>query len=484
MIKVHNIRLGMACNSSSTHSGVLLLPNEDIPKDYLVKDGYFGWEPFIAATEGAKRDYLSHIISDSLLQVTSKEIAEIVTAAWGGLPRRGDEHDGYIDHASMFWLPVTRDGKGLNEEFLTYFREFFLREDFVMCGGNDNDEDDGSRGLQGSDVNFYPLCSSQNNIARHDSTYDFWTIFNLKTGNKVRISLGNPELVVTRSSAPELIDFKITDKCMSNCPFCYMGSTPEGEHASMSDIEGWVSLFRQMELFEVALGGGEPTQHPKFVEIVEILRRYGITPNFSTKSLDWLKDHQKRPRIIEAIGAFAFSVTSARDIEELDALLVEYGVNRSKVTLQYVMGTHALSKFQLISGTPSQSFRNIVEVANNRGLSLTLLGYKTTGRGGSYTPHDYNGWIDEVKAVASTVGYIRINIDTTLAAQFKDELEAEGMPQGLMFHTIEGTYSMYVDAVEKKIGRSSFATDMEPFSLPNYPRDRDLTRFLTEYRKF
>lgn len=83
-------------------------------------------------------------------------------------------------------------------------------------------------------------------------------------------------------------------------------------------------------------------------------------------------------------------------------------------------------------------------------MLLTLLGYKSTGFGGSQTPIEYSWWTDSVKKFYK----LPIAIDTLLAAE--TDLASCGISH-LCYHTIEGMSSCYIDAVEGRIGPSSYA---------------------------
>lgn len=83
------------------------------------------------------------------------------------------------------------------------------------------------------------------------------------------------------SPVPETVDLKITNKCGFGCSYCYMGSTDEGEHASMTLIDKLIEGLDQPP-YQIAIGGGEPTLHPQFAEIVQRLREWGAVPNYTT----------------------------------------------------------------------------------------------------------------------------------------------------------------------------------------------------------
>lgn len=491
-LNIHNVRLGFACNSSSSHSLIYLppermagmqdylvgdykdhtemiveaKPNEEGGLDIIADDGCydFGWERFVGVSENVKRHYVGLILLHNLQQICSKDIAALVASRWCGknLTDPNDDPDielGHIDHQSLTTLPRSWDGKGLEPGFVQAFLQYVMQPNLVILGGNDNLEEGETKHDLLDDPEAIPATlpigedsRNENLVARYDETYRYWTLYDRHTGHKVRMSFDRATQV-DRASTPELVDIKITDKCPFDCAFCYQGSTQSGKHAKVSDLGTWAMHLADMKVFEVAIGGGEPTLHPDFLTILQSFRNYGIVPNFTTKNLSWLRDPKKWVPIMATIGAFAYSVDKVKEVEELATLLSFNGIQANdsgfhRVTLQYVMGS--ASEYE---------FSSILHMAKKYNLRITLLGYKTVGRGSEFTPHNYSTWIEDVRKVYEST-YVPISIDTALAAEFEGQLLGAGVPPWL-FHTTEGSYSMYVDAVAEEVAPSSYCSKEE-----------------------
>lgn len=452
---LHNVRLGFATNSSSTHSIIFLKPNQHV-SDSDVEHREFGWDFWTAASTAAKRQYVAIHLYQALVHDVGKDIAEAVCDSWVKDHERAEgksQYDGpvagHVDHQSVYVLPSAWNGLGVDREFFKDFQDFFLRPDVVLLGGNDNTED--QHPLAAGDFHL-PLPRDGNPgklVARKDPK-GFWTVFDRGSGSKVRFTFANPTAnkEVTKSTAPELVDLKITDQCPFGCAFCYQGSTHAGKHADHNVISQLAYTLGQMHVFEVALGGGEPTLHPKFVEILTSFKHYGVIPNFTTKSLAWLRDPAVWPKIIESIGGFAFSVEKAEDVKKLATLLDLNGIDTNKASVQHVMGTGNLYDLE-----------QIIRTCAEHNLRITLLGYKLTGRGESFKPQDYKGWLDVVKKIQADKVYFTLGIDTALAKQSGASLAKAKIPTRL-YETEEGKFSMYFDAVDMKMGPSSYCDDV------------------------
>lgn len=154
-------------------------------------------------------------------------------------------------------------------------------------------------------------------ITKHDPQ-GFKTLFNPKNGFSVRGELPDGSDPIY-ASTPELVDCKITDKCDNGCTYCYMGSGPTGRHC---DMEDYYRVLRQMELmgvFQVALGGGEPTLHPRFAEILQVTKYTGIVPNYSTNGNHLTQEIVEASR--DLCGAVAVSWHDPPNIGAIERLI-------------------------------------------------------------------------------------------------------------------------------------------------------------------
>ena len=67
---------------------------------------------------------------------------------------------------------------------------------------------------------------------------------------------------------------EITDACNLHCPVCYAASTPAGRHRSLPQIQSMLDTIIAAEgrLNILQISGGEPTLHPQFFEILDLIR--------------------------------------------------------------------------------------------------------------------------------------------------------------------------------------------------------------------
>lgn len=440
---LHNLRLGLATNSSSTHSLVFLKGAKD-----REANGEYGWNHFTLASRKAKKDYLAILLQHALARSLPDNIAKIVMERWvGDLPTKG----GYIDHQSVYELPCAFGTDVVDEKFFEEFGRYILQDELVILGGNDNDDEQHPL----SDGSFVlPMARDWGRskfVCRKDDL-GYWVIFNQDNGDKVRFSLPDKKAKATSyphdsASTPELVDIKITDWCNFGCPFCYQGSTTKGRHAD--NIYELAVALAELKVFEVALGGGETTSHPRFLDFLGMFRKAGIVPNFTTKSLAWLKDASFWPVAMRECGAFAFSAVDRKDVRQLAALLEINGIAPEKASVQIILGVVA-----------EHEFYNILMECHRNNIRLTILGYKAIRRGLDWKPKEHGWWLGMVTKAHKENKCPHVGIDTVVAAEYQDDLAKSGVPD-YMYTTQEGRFSCYIDAVANKIGPSSYCDESE-----------------------
>lgn len=486
-MRIINARLGFANNSSSSHS-MIIVPREDYVKmsSSSSGDGY-NWDNFTLADSESKLDYLATAVCQQLGSQGDHMSAIVVTREILGMPEWMPS--GLIDHQSTFALPAGSSGEVVDVGFARAMASWIQSEGVVVLGGNDNS--DGHPLSNETDAMPFGREAPNPYVAKYDDLSGSWTLFNRSNGAKVRLAFNASEALELQSvtptkkskataadteggeppkmGSPELVDVKITDYCDIGCAYCYQGSTVEGQHADVDDVRMIARRLFKGGTLEVAIGGGEPTRHPNFVEILEAFSAQGIVANFTTRDLSFLKNKPHAKRILAASKSIAVSVNSVAGIQAAQEAWKAYSGESysSPMTFQYVIGTAS-----------DEELRKIVALVAKEKINVTLLGYKDSGRGAAWRSGDgktflmreakvqeqSGQWMDLVQKALGDKSYARICIDTALARECEEQLGKKDIPRHL-WHKSEGLVSMYVDAVSMTMGKSSYepAHAMEPF---------------------
>lgn len=450
-MRIDNFRHGFATNSSSSHS-VVILPDDMVLYDNDT-DGDFGWQHFICASQEAKLRYLT---AQVLANVTTERARAKLEAAYErcGLSiddalEQHDRHGLYVDHQSAMHFK--------DERLIDALIPIFLSPKVAVLGGNDNSdpfEIDGTRPE--------PICDSimsggSGVRARIDG--DYVTVFNTHDGTKVRVATKSELPPFVKGSTPELVDLKITDYCDAGCSFCYQSSTVRGQHADYEDIKHLIECLGALDVFEIAIGGGEPTKHPRFFDILRVAYENDIKPNFTTLSGDWLEDDSLVAAVQDYVGGIGVSCLSEKGLDLVRRVRDRIGrYYRSRIIAQHVIGSVPLNV--------TAKFLN--EAFADR-IPVLLLGYKDVGFGADYRRHDKGADVASfLRLAVSDAKHATLSIDTALVDQYPDIVRALGAVEAQVTSP-EGAFSCYIDAVERKIGPSSYAGERSMLPLDPSP---------------
>ena len=465
MLKVTNIRLGFANNSSSSHS--ILLANvkhkyEDDYEGYFLSNNepYFGWEGFICASPEAKAKYFACQLASTLSREVGKDVAGLVVSSLFGVERGFGS--GTIDHQSVLCLPRYRDGTiaiGFVEEL---FKSCINDPRVVIGGGNDNGDDTCPiKGEQHSWISQLPRDNRDAMLIAREEPYG-WCLFNKVTGARIRLQRDDAKVALP--SAPELVDLGITAKCNKNCAWCYRGSTYKGEHADIKWLKHIPYSLSKLEVFEVVIGGGEPTLHPDFLKLLENFHYCNIVPNFTTASSDWLHKPEFVEKVVKYAGSIAFSCNSLDDVGYFGRLILLAGEKlASKAVIQSIVGI-----------VDPKELTKMVAMAESLRFKYSLVGFKATGRApkkAPFAPSCYN-----LKKLTKD-SYVRFYADTALLHQFPDLVEK------YTCDVVEGRHSMYIDGLAKTMSSSSYTDDLVECERKDYLMDEEVIKAFHGFQK-
>jgi MoaA/NifB/PqqE/SkfB family radical SAM enzyme len=221
-------------------------------------------------------------------------------------------------------------------------------------------------------------------IRRHSSDYNF--IGDTETGVTFRWGKTFEENPAY-APWPELADISISNHCTKGCDFCYRDSTANQSFITLKDYE---RILRELihpkwgSVFQVALGGGEPFEHPHLREIIDLTVTHKIVPNLTTNGLhinrDWIDT------LREKVGAIAVSTDNVNEIDyDKIALLTNCGV---RTNIHYLLNKCNIAQAsQILNG----SFDERLSGLN----SIIFLTHKPSGRAKAKNTLQYN---DDLRA--------------------------------------------------------------------------------------
>lgn len=255
-------------------------------------------------------------------------------------------------------------------------------------------------------------------------------------GTKIRY-VREGEVYVPRF--PESIDLKITNMCNLGCPMCAEQSSPSGKH---SDLFGNILLDSLHPYTELAIGGGNPMEHPDLIPFLHWMRDKKVVCNLTVnvdhfiQNRDLLLDLTKR-NLIHGIG---ISVIDDVPFQFFDAV-----INFPNAVIHTIAGYTPIGTYKMLQ---------------HYDLNLLILGYKLKGRGEKYYYDDRTNVSDKIHWLTDNIQSMRgcfkaIAFDNLAVKQLKlsEFLTTEEMDKYYMGD--DGEFTMYIDLVTNRFAKSS-----------------------------
>lgn len=262
---------------------------------------------------------------------------------------------------------------------------------------------------------------------------------NDKNGTKIRetIDKNATEFI---SDFADSVDFKITNKCFNNCPFCHEKSTSNGEEGC---INNWKFLDTLHPYTEMAIGGGDILTFSKLYELLELLKSKNIYANITVSQnniydnkIDYLVEHE----LVKGIGVSLYGYR-------------KYDIARIKSLPNTVI--------HLINGITAceASFHQLAD----KDLKVLILGYKTFGRGVDFVKdspwiQDNMNWVEK-NIEEYMMRFNVVSFDNLAVEQLKLKDKLTEKQWELFYGGDDGTHTFYIDGVNKQFAKSSTSTE-------------------------
>lgn len=277
-----------------------------------------------------------------------------------------------------------------------------------------------------------------------------------QNGTKIREN----DLDFFRADFPESMDIKICNKCDMGCPQCHENSTPDGK---CGDIMSESFIDKLHPYTELAIGGGNPLEHPSLVPFLEKCKRLSLIPSMTVHQLHFMKYKNFLKALVD------------------NKLIYGLGISLVSVTDEFI---EAVKEFpnaviHVINGIvhPIQ----LKALAHNN-LKILILGYKEFRRG-EIMYKTQGDVIEEVKSmlykdlpdIINENWFEVVSFDNLAIKQLDAQrlMSTEDWDQFYMGD--DGSATMYVDMVSREFAKSSTSTE-------RYPIENDIITMFEKIR--
>lgn len=265
-----------------------------------------------------------------------------------------------------------------------------------------------------------------------------------KDGTKIREN----DLDFFRADFPESMDIKICNKCDMGCPQCHENSTPNGK---CGDIMSESFIDKLHPYTELAIGGGNPLEHPDLVPFLEKCKRLKLIPSMTVNQIHFEKNFDFLKKLTDEKLIFGLGIS----LVNADKEFIEKAKQIPNAVIHVING---------MSADPSELWR-----LKDQNLKILILGYKEFRRGIDY----YNKETELVEKKKNNLyqmlpiiiedGWFEVVSFDNLAIKQLDAqrlMLAEEWDQFYMGD--DGSATMYVDMANREFAKSSTSTERYP----------------------
>ena len=262
----------------------------------------------------------------------------------------------------------------------------------------------------------------------HNGNYD---IIMFDDGTKIR----KTDEDCFKPLKPESLDYKITNKCDRGCAFCHEDSKPNGLHGDIMNDKFIETLNPYTEL---AIGGGNPLEHPDLIPFLEKCKRLNLIPNMTVNQVHFMKNQALIKELVSKKLIYGLGISLVAINDEFLRLVSHY----PNAVIHLINGVHSIDDIRKLY---------------DKNLKILILGYKQFRRGEEYYNDDVAFemertyvFLPEIVEHFQVVSFDNLSLEQL---KVKDMLSKEEWNQFYMGG--DGQFTMFVDSVSKTFSRSS-----------------------------
>lgn len=270
---------------------------------------------------------------------------------------------------------------------------------------------------------------------------NYRVMIDLKTGTKIREN----DLDFFRADFPESMDIKICNKCDMGCLMCHENSTSDGD---CGDIMGAKFIETLHPYTELAIGGGNPLEHPDLIPFLQKCKELKLIPSMTVNQTHFMKSAAvlKKLRDEKLIYGLGVSLHDAYD-KEFHAQLKEF----PNAVVHVINGLIDVKDFEQF----------------DYDTKFLILGYKNFRRGATLYEAAAASIENRKSELYLTLGSILesfsvVSFDNLAIEQLNpSRLVSNGM-WNESYMGDDGTATMYIDMVKGECARTSTSTERFP----------------------
>lgn len=263
---------------------------------------------------------------------------------------------------------------------------------------------------------------------------------------------------------PVSADVKITNYCgLANfCLYCHEESNTKGKHGDLIRLND--VLLDLPPGIELAIGGGNPLDHPDLKEFLVNCKQKGFICNLTINQLHLKKHYDFIWELIKSDLVKGIGISYRKEF-------------KTKEEISFANYEHSV--IHLINGI--DDYKSIEQLMNVGYKKFLLLGYKQFGNGVQH----YNKFSKEIEDkikkwymfIPKYIGKCLISFDNLAIEQLNIKRFFTDEGWETFYQGDDFTLSMYIDAVEQKFAPTSRSSERKSFN------DYSLKDYFNKFRK-
>lgn len=240
---------------------------------------------------------------------------------------------------------------------------------------------------------------------------------------------------------PESMDIKITNKCDKGCPFCHENSLPNGEHGDIMNLKFLDTLLPYTEL---AIGGGNPLEHPDLVPFLQRCKELKLIPNITVNQAHFEKNAAEIDYLVKNKLIYGLGISLVLPTKSFIKQVKKY----PNAVIHMINGIHTPVDYKTLYDNE---------------LKILILGYKEFRRGLSY----HNEYVDHDKELIYDLlpeivkHFKAVSFDNLALKQLDVKRLLSDQQWEEFYMGDDGSHTMYIDCVKKTFSKSSTTPEAE-----------------------
>ena len=262
----------------------------------------------------------------------------------------------------------------------------------------------------------------------HNGNYD---ILMCEDGTKIRRTEGDSFI----PEKPESLDLKCPNRCPMGCKCCHEDSKRDGKHGDIMNLKFIDTLLPYTEL---AIGGGNPLEHPDLIPFLKKCKEKKLICNITVNQMHFMSNQDLIKKLVDEKLIWGLGVSLVSITPEFLFLVKQY----PNAVIHLINGIHSVDEIKKLY---------------DQDLKILFLGYKEFRRGKAfydktveYEKERTDVFLPEIIEHFKVVSFDNLALDQL---HVKSLLTPAQWDQ--FFLGADGQHTMYVDAVARTFSKSS-----------------------------